>query len=99
MMRTSDQSRDQIPVKVYEFLSLARNMGKNIGKNIGKILSAKYSTGMLSCVENFLIMLSNLQQILLKVLQKEQIKTQQKQLVIWLVIKLLTELRRFQKNS
>ena len=30
--------------------------------------------------------------------QKESFKKQQKQLVIWLVIKLLTELRKFQKT-
>ena len=39
-------------------------------------------------------MLNNLQQMLLKLLQKEQFKTQQKQLVTLLVIKLLIELRK-----
>ena len=39
-------------------------------------------------------MLNNLQQMLLKLLQKGQFKTQQKQLVILLVIKLLIELRK-----
>ena len=30
-------------VKIYEFLSFAKNMGKNIGKNISKNLRGKYS--------------------------------------------------------
>ena len=38
----------------------------------------------------------NLQQMRLKLLQKEQFKKQQKQLVISLVIKLLIELQKFQ---
>ena len=33
----------RIFVKVYGFLSFAKNMGKNIGKNISKSLSVKYS--------------------------------------------------------
>ena len=32
MTRYSVQSRDQIFVKGYGFLSLAKNMGKNVGK-------------------------------------------------------------------
>ena len=47
---------------------------------------------------NFLIMLNNLQQMQLKLLQKESFRKQQKQLVISLVIKLAIELREFQKN-
>ena len=39
----SVQLRDRIFVKVYGFLSFAKNMGKNIGKNISKSLSVKYS--------------------------------------------------------
>ena len=35
--------RDWIFVKVYGFLSPAKNMTKNIGKIISKILSGKYS--------------------------------------------------------
>ena len=50
-------------------------MGKNIGKNISKNLSGKYS-------QNVLILLNNLQQMYLKLLQKELFKKQQKQLVI-----------------
>ena len=43
MTRYSVQPRDRIFVKVYEFLSFAKNMGKNMGKNISKSLSSKYS--------------------------------------------------------
>ena len=44
-------------------------------------------------------MLKNLQQILLKLFQKEQFKKQQKQLLIKLVIKLLIELPKFKKTN
>ena len=43
-----------------------------------------------------MIILKNLQQMRLKLLQKEQFKKQQKKLVISLVIKLLIELQKFQ---
>ena len=43
MMRYSFQPRDQMLVKGYGFLSIAKNMGKNIGKNISKTLNGKYS--------------------------------------------------------
>ena len=43
----SVQPRDQIFVKGYGYLSLAKNMGKNIGKNISKNLSGKYSQKLL----------------------------------------------------
>ena len=72
MTRYSVQRRDQIFVKGYGFLSFAENMSKNIGKNIRKSLSDKYS---------FLIMPNNLLQMHLKLLQKDQFKKQQKQLV------------------
>ena len=39
----SVQPRDQIFVKVYEFLSFAKNVGRNISKNIIKNLSSKHS--------------------------------------------------------
>ena len=77
MTRYSVQPRDRIFVKGYGFLSFAKNMGKNIGKNISKNLSGKYSPGMLPMHQNLL-----LQQICLKLLQKEQFKKQQKQLLI-----------------
>ena len=47
MMRYSAQSRDQIFVKGYGFLSFSKNMGKCIGKNISKNLSSKYSQKLL----------------------------------------------------
>ena len=43
-----------------------------------------------------MIILKKLQQMRLKLLQKEQFKKQQKQLVISLVIKMLIELQKFQ---
>ena len=43
MIRHSVQTRDQIFLKSYEFLSFAKNMSKNISKNIRKNLSVKYS--------------------------------------------------------
>ena len=75
MTRYSFQKRDWIFVKDYEFLPFGRNIGKNIGKNISTNLSGKY-------VRNFLIMLTNLLQMHLKLLQKERFKKQQKELVI-----------------
>ena len=62
-------------------------MGKNIGKNI---------INNLKTVKNFLIMISNLQQMRLKQILKQQFKKQQKQLVISLVIKLLIKLGKLQ---
>ena len=59
MMRYSLQPRDKIFLKSYGFSSFAKNIGKNIGKIIRKNLSGK------------LITLSNLQQMRLKLLQKE----------------------------
>ena len=70
-------------------------MGESIGKNISKNLSGKQCPGMLAACQKLLIVLKNLQQMHLNMLQKEQFKKQEKQLVIWLVIKLLT--RGFQK--
>ena len=75
MTRYSVQPRDQIFVKCYGLLSFAKIMAKKIGKNISKNLSGKYS-------KNVLITVNNLKQMHLKLLQKEQFKNQQKQLVI-----------------
>ena len=41
--RYSLQSRDQIFVKGYGFLSFAKNIGRNIGKSKSKNLTGKYS--------------------------------------------------------
>ena len=65
-------------------------MGKNIGKNKSKILSDKCSKKLLghakqSATDAF------------KTSSKKVIQTQQKQQVIWLVVKLLMELRKFKK--
>ena len=57
-------------------------MGKNIDKNISKSFSGKHS-------QKFLDHAKNLQEMHLKLLQKESFKKQQKQLVISFVIKLL----------
>ena len=65
-------------------------MGKNIGKNISKNVSGKYS-------QKHLEQAKKLQQMHLKLLQKQSFKNQLRQLVIWLVIKLLTESRKFQE--
>ena len=77
-------------VKGYRFLSFAKIMDKNIGKNINKNLSGKYSPGMLACAvkvydrlrQQLLDHTNHLQQMDLKLLQKEQVTKQQKQLVI-----------------
>ena len=65
------------------FLSFATNIGKNIGKNISKSLSSKCSQKLIdhakrSATDGF------------KTAPKKRFKKQQKQLVIWLVIKLPT---------
>ena len=67
MMRYSVQAANQTLVKGYGFLFFAKNMDKNIGKNF-----------VVNIVRNLLIMLQNLQQMHLKLLQKEQFKKQQK---------------------
>ena len=60
----SVELRDWIFGKSYGCLSLAKNLSKNVGKNINKNSNDKYG-------QNFLIMLKNLSQILLKLPQKE----------------------------
>ena len=62
MMRFLVQSRN-IFVKGYGFLSFAKNMSKNTDKSQA-----------LNLVKKFLIILNKLQQMLLKLLQKEQFK-------------------------
>ena len=63
----SIEPRDKRYVKGYGFLSLAKNIGKNI--------SSKYSQKLVDSDKS-------LQQMQLKLLQKEQFKKQQKQLEI-----------------
>ena len=43
MMRYSIELRDQIFIKVTDFLSFARNMRKNISKNLSRTFNSKYS--------------------------------------------------------
>ena len=71
----SAEARDRLFVEGYGFLSFAKTMGKCIGKNISKSLNSK-------CSQKPLDMLKNLQQMCLKLLQKESFKKQQKQTVI-----------------
>ena len=67
-------------------------MGKNIDKNISKISSNKYGAGMLAMCQKLLDHAKQSGTDHLKLLQKESFKKQQKQLVIFFVIKLLKEL-------
>ena len=62
-------------LKGYELLSFAKNTGRNIGKNLNKNL-------VVNTVRNLLIMQNSLLQIDLKLLQMEQFRKWQKQLVI-----------------
>ena len=82
MMRYSVQPRDRMFVTVYGSLSFAKNMGKNISKNISKDLSGKYSQGMLAMLQKLLDLAIQLPQMRLKLLQIEQFRKQQKQLLI-----------------
>ena len=53
MARNSVQPRDRIFVKVYRFLSFAKNTGKNIGKDISKNVSGKYSQKLLDRAKQY----------------------------------------------
>ena len=65
-------------VKGYKLLSSAKNLGKNIGKNMSKSLSGRYSQNTIDYVKQSATDAFKLTS-----------KIQQKQLVIWLPIKLL----------
>ena len=67
-MRCSVQPRGQMFVESYGYLFLVENMGRNIGKNGSENLGV-------NTTRKFLIMLSNQQQMHLKLFQKEQFKT------------------------
>ena len=73
-MRYSIEPRDRIYVKGYGFSSFTTNMGKS--------LSNKYGQNLLDSAKK-----STMDAI--KTASKEQFKKQQKELVIWLIIKLL----------
>ena len=51
MMQYSVQSRDQISVKGYGFLSFAKYKEKNLGKNIIKNLTSKYCQKLFDCAK------------------------------------------------
>ena len=72
MNRYSFQPRDCICKRI---LSFAENIGKKVSKSISRNLIKKIA-------RNFLIILNNQPQMHLKLLQKEQLKKQQKQQVI-----------------
>ena len=65
-------------------------MGTNIGINISKNLVVKTA-------KNLLIILKSLLQMHLKLLQKDQFRKEQKQLVILFVIKLQIKLQKSRK--
>ena len=64
MTRYSVRPRDQIFVKGHVCLSFAKNIDENFGKNASKSVTGKYS-------QKLLIKPNNLQQMHLKLLQKE----------------------------
>ena len=72
-MRYSIEAIYRIYVNGYGFLSFAKNIDKNVS---GKYRQKLFDSAKKSTTDA-------------KLLQKEQFKKQQKQLVIWLVIKLL----------
>ena len=69
------QPRDQIFLKCYGFLYITKNMGRIS-------IKIKVKTSAVNTVRNVLLMVNNLQQMHLKLLQKEQFKKHEKQLVI-----------------
>ena len=82
----SVQPRERMFAKGYGFFSFPKNMGKNVvnvSENVSKNLSGKYSQKRLDYAKN-------LQQMHLKLVEKEYFQKQQKQVVIWLAIKSLT---------
>ena len=66
-MRYSIEPRDRINVKEYGFLSFAKNMGKGLSNKYGQKLFDSTNKSTTDAI---------------KLLQKEQFKKQQKQLVI-----------------
>ena len=75
MLCYSIEPRDQIFVKGYDFLPLARNVGKKLVKNISKNLSQKYSQKVLDHADKSAT-------DKLKQLQKKQFRKKKKQWVI-----------------
>ena len=87
----SVQHIDWIFVKEYELLPFTKNMGKDIGKNISKNVSGKYSQKSLDHAKTSATDTLN-------IFQKDSCKKQQKNRVVWVVLKWLIELRKFKKN-
>ena len=77
MMRYLVQSRNRIFVKGFEILSIAKNIDKNIDKTCGAYSQKPFDHAK-QCTA-----------YVCKTSSKIKFKKQQKQLVIWLVIKLL----------
>ena len=73
-MTYSIEPRDRMYVKGYGFLSFAKNMGKTLSNKYGQKI---FDTAKKSTTDA------------IKLLLKEQFRKLQKQLVIWLVIKML----------
>ena len=73
-MTYSIEPRDRMYVKGYGFLSFAKNMGKTLSNKYGQKF---FDTAKKSTTDA------------IKLLLKEQFRKLQKQLVIWLVIKML----------
>ena len=69
-----NEPRERIYVKGYGFLSFAKNMGERLSNKYGQKLLGSAKKSTTDAT---------------KTDSKEQFKKQQKQLVIWLVIKLL----------
>ena len=91
MISYSVQSRGQLFVKGYAFLSFAKKVSENSGKNITKNLSGKYSQKPLGHAKQSAT--DTLETISNRVLQKKQ----QKQLLISWVIKSPMKLQKSQK--
>ena len=81
MVYYSIELRVLIFVKGYGFLSFTKNMGKINGQNISKNLY-KNLKKTVNTTRNFLIIQNNLLQMHLKLRQKDQFKTHQKQMMI-----------------
>ena len=73
-MRYSIEPGDRIYVKEYGFLSFAKNMGKSLSNKFGQKILDSAKKSTTDAI---------------KTASKRAIQKQQKQLVIWLVIKLL----------
>ena len=77
-------------VKGYGFLSFTKDMGRIIDKNVSETFSGKYSQKLLDHAKHSAT-------DALKTASKKQFKKQQKQMMIWLVIKSLIKLQSSQK--